>query len=83
MFLPIFGMVEFLPFLGGTFKALGKWIRKDGGRRQIAYKPGRDHNNLILHLAGKKRKTIQWERLEISLRKSEIASEDFMQRWAQ
>ena len=33
---------------------------------------------------GKKyRKTIQWERLEISSRKLEIAREHFMQRWAQ
>ena len=29
------------------------------------------------------RKTIQWERLEISSRKLEIAREHFMQRWAQ
>ena len=28
-------------------------------------------------------KTIQWERLEISSRKLEIAREHFMQRWAQ
>ena len=27
--------------------------------------------------------TTQWERLEISSRKSEIPKEDFMQRWAQ
>ena len=31
----------------------------------------------------KKRKTIEWERLEISSRKLEIPREDFMQRWAQ
>ena len=29
------------------------------------------------------RKTIEWERLEISSRKSEIQREQFMQRWAQ
>ena len=29
------------------------------------------------------RKTIEWERLEISSRKSEISRENFMQRWAQ
>ena len=29
------------------------------------------------------RKTIEWERLEISSRKSEIPREHFMQRWAQ
>ena len=29
------------------------------------------------------RKTIEWERLEISSRKLEIPSEHFMQRWAQ
>ena len=33
--------------------------------------------------AKKKRKTIEWERLEISLRKLEIPRELFMQRWAQ
>ena len=29
------------------------------------------------------RKTTEWERLEISSRKSEISKEHFMQRWAQ
>ena len=33
--------------------------------------------------AKKQRKTIEWERLEISLRKLEIPREHFMQRWAQ
>ena len=33
--------------------------------------------------AKKQRKTIEWERLEISSRKSEIPKEYFMQRWAQ
>ena len=33
--------------------------------------------------AKKQRKTIEWERLEISSRKLEIAREHFMQRWAQ
>ena len=33
--------------------------------------------------AKKQRKTIEWERLEISSRKSEIPREYFMQRWAQ
>ena len=31
----------------------------------------------------KQRKTIEWERLEISSRKLEIPREHFMQRWAQ
>ena len=31
----------------------------------------------------KKRKTIEWERLEISSRKLEIPREHFIQRWAQ
>ena len=31
----------------------------------------------------KERKTIEWERLEISSRKLEIPREHFMQRWAQ
>ena len=33
--------------------------------------------------AKKQRKTIEWERLEIESRKSEIPREHFMQRWAQ
>ena len=33
--------------------------------------------------AKKKRKTTEWERLEISSRKLEIPREQFMQRWAQ
>ena len=33
--------------------------------------------------AKKQRTTIEWERLEISTRKSEIPREHFMQRWAQ
>ena len=31
----------------------------------------------------KQRKTIEWERLEISSRKSEIPREHFMQKWSQ
>ena len=31
----------------------------------------------------KQKKTIEWERLEISSRKLEIPGEHFMQRWAQ
>ena len=31
----------------------------------------------------KQKKTIEWEKLEISSRKSEMSREDFMQRWAQ
>ena len=33
--------------------------------------------------AKKKRKTIEWERLEISSRKLDISKEHFMNRWAQ
>ena len=33
--------------------------------------------------AKEQRKTIEWERLEISLRNVEIPREHFMQRWAQ
>ena len=33
--------------------------------------------------AKKQKKTIEWERLEISPRKLEIPGEHFMQRWAQ
>ena len=33
--------------------------------------------------AKKQRKTIEWERLEISSRKLEIPREHFLQRWAQ
>ena len=48
-----------------------------------------NHNGVITHLepdilnAKKERKTTEWERLEISSRKSEIPREHFMQRWAQ
>ena len=33
--------------------------------------------------AKKQRKTIEWERLELSSRKLEISGEHFIQRWAQ
>ena len=33
--------------------------------------------------AKKQKKTIEWERVEISSRKLEISREHFMQRWAQ
>ena len=33
--------------------------------------------------AKKQRKTVEWERLEISSRKLQIPKEDFLQRWAQ
>ena len=33
--------------------------------------------------AKKERKTIEWERLDVSSRKLEIQREHFMQRWAQ
>ena len=33
--------------------------------------------------AKKWRKTIEWERLEISSRKSEVSKDHFMQEWAQ
>ena len=41
----------------------------------------RKHSSVIN--AKKQRKTIEWERLEISSRKLEILREHFMQRWAQ
>ena len=37
----------------------------------------------FLRNQGKERKTIEWERLEISSRKLELPREHFMQRWAQ
>ena len=42
----------------------------------------RDKKAFLLIKAKKQRKTIEWERLEISSRKSEIPQEHFMQRWA-
>ena len=44
----------------------------------------RDNKAFLSDLKAKKqRKTIEWERLEISSRKLEIPREYFMQRWAQ
>ena len=39
--------------------------------------------SFLVNNAKKQRKTIEWERLEISLRKLEIPKGYFMQRWAQ
>ena len=43
----------------------------------------RDKRAFLSDHAKKQRKTIEWERLEISSRKLEIPREHFMQRWAQ
>ena len=43
----------------------------------------RDKKISYMIIANKWRKTIEWERLEISSRKLEIPREHFMQRWAQ
>ena len=43
----------------------------------------RDKKAFLTDNAKKERKTIEWERLEISSRKLEIPREHFMQRWAQ
>ena len=43
----------------------------------------RDKKTFSVISAKKQRKTIEWERLEISSRKLEIPREHFMQRWAQ
>ena len=43
----------------------------------------RDRKPFSVISAKKWRKTIEWERLEISARKLEIPREHFMQRWAQ
>ena len=45
--------------------------------------PRRDKKAFLVINAKKYRKTIEWERLEISSRKLEIPREHFMQRWAQ
>ena len=42
----------------------------------------RDKPSSVIN-ARKERKTIEWERLEISSRKLETPKEHFMQRWAQ
>ena len=42
----------------------------------------RDMKAFLSDQSKKQRKTIEWERLEISLRKLEIPREHFMQRWA-
>ena len=74
----------------------GKWLSEEA--LQIAEKrrdaKGKGEKERYTHLnaefqriarrdAKKQRKTIEWERLEISSRKLEIAREHFMQRWAQ
>ena len=43
----------------------------------------RDKKDFLGDCAKKQRKTIEWERLEISSRKLEIPRKHFMQRWAQ
>ena len=43
----------------------------------------RDKKAFLSNQCKEKRKTTEWERLEISSRKLEIPREDFMQRWAQ
>ena len=43
----------------------------------------RDKKAFLRDQCKKQRKTIEWERLEISPRKLEIPREHFMQRWAQ
>ena len=43
----------------------------------------RDKEPFLNEQSKEKRKTIEWERLEISSRKLEIPREYFMQRWAQ
>ena len=43
----------------------------------------RDKKSFLNNQCKKYRKTIEWERLEISSRKLEIPREHFMQRWAQ
>ena len=42
----------------------------------------RDKKAFLSNQCKEKRKTTEWERLEISSRKLEIPREDFMQRWA-
>ena len=43
----------------------------------------RDKKDFLSDQCKEIEKTIEWERLEISLRKLEIPREHFMQRWAQ
>ena len=43
----------------------------------------RDKKAFLSDQHKKKRKTTEWERLEITSRKLEIPREHFMQRWAQ
>ena len=42
---------------------------------------GTDEKDFLSEQCKKQRKTIEWERLEISSRKLEIPKERFMQRW--
>ena len=58
----------------------GRYKHLDAEFQRIAR---RDKKPSSVINAKKQRKTIEWERLEISLRKLEIPREHFMQRWAQ
>ena len=49
--------------------------------QRIARRDKRKASSVISSM--KQKKTIEWERLEISSRKLEISREYFMQRWAQ
>ena len=56
-----------------------RYTHLNAGFQRIA----RRDKKAFLHDQCKERKTIEWERLEISSRKLEIPREHFMQRWAQ
>ena len=57
-----------------------RYTHLNAGFQRIAR---RDKKAFLGFNAKKQRKTIEWERLEISSRKVEIPREYFMERWAQ
>ena len=69
-------------------KREGKGKRKRKPMKYVHWKaefqrvPRRDKKAFLHNHCKEIRKTIEWERLEISSRKLELSREDFMQRWA-
>ena len=73
----------------GLQKAVKRREVKSRGEKKICkhlnaefQRIARRHKAFLSDQCKEKRKTIEWERLEISSRKLEIPREHFMQRWA-
>ena len=64
-------------------KGKGKKERNTHLNAEFQRLAGRDKKAFLSDQCKEQRKTIEWERLEISSRKLEISREHFMQIWAQ